>query len=212
MIEAVRLINAPLYSSLLRLCGRGKGAPSLLIRHGRALVLDLIGDVPAIHVFLVFHDARTFQPHSFHRMAIPESDANQTSRIGITGSPTWKGMIMRTLTTSAIIAVLSFGAPAFVQAQGAPSQSEAQTPPAQSSTTTIRSIQVVDVKELQPAVRSKVDEIVAQSSEQDLQSLRQSLDAAPAAVSALKAKNLTSSQVVAINISDGVLTIFAKTA
>lgn len=119
---------------------------------------------------------------------------------------------MRTLTTSAIIAVLSFGAPAFVQAQGAPSQSEAQTPPAQSSTTTIRSIQVVDVKELQPAVRSKVDEIVAQSSEQDLQSLRQSLDAAPAAVSALKAKNLTSSQVVAINISDGVLTIFAKTA
>lgn len=118
---------------------------------------------------------------------------------------------MRTLTTSAIIAVLSFGTPAFVHAQGAPSKSEAQTPPAQSSAT-IRSIQVVDVKELQPAVRSKVDEIVAQSSEQDLKSLRQSIDAAPAAVSALKAKGLSSSQVVAINVSDGVLTIFAKTA
>lgn len=102
------------------------------------------------------------------------------------------------------------GTPAFVQAQGAPSKSEAQTPPAQSSAT-IRSIQVVDVKELQPAVRTKVDEIVAQTSEQDLQSLRQSIDAAPAAVSALKAKGLSSSQVVAINVSDGVLTLFAKT-
>lgn len=67
------------------------------------------------------------------------------------------------------------------------------------------------MKELQPAVRTKVDEIVAQTSEQDLQSLRQSIDAAPAAVSALKAKGLSSSQVVAINVSDGVLTLFAKT-
>ena len=43
------------------------------------------------------------------------------------------------------------------------------TPPAQSSTV-IRSIQVVDLKELQPAVRSKVDDVVAQTSEEDLQS------------------------------------------
>ncbi|MDH2352389.1 hypothetical protein QCM80_17270 [Bradyrhizobium sp. SSUT112] len=100
---------------------------------------------------------------------------------------------------------------AFVQAQGASPQPRAQEPPAQSDTV-IRSIQVVDVKQLQPAVRSKVDEIVAQTSEEDLQSLRKSIDAAPAAVSALKAKGLSSSQVVAINIADGVLTMFAKTA
>ena len=66
---------------------------------------------------------------------------------------------MRIFTASVIIAVVSLGTPAFVQAQGAPSQSEAQTPPAQSSAV-IRSIQVVDLKELQPAVRSKVNEAV----------------------------------------------------
>ncbi len=118
---------------------------------------------------------------------------------------------MRTLTASAIIVALSLATPAFVQAQGAPSQPQAQTPPAQPSTI-IRSIQVVDVKELQPDVRSKVDEIVASTSQEDMQSLRKSIDATPAAASALKAKGLSSSQVVAINIADGVLTMFAKTA
>src|SRR6266852_7240427 len=103
---------------------------------------------------------------------------------------------MRIFTASVIIAAVSLGTPAFVQAQGAPSQSEAQTPPAQ-----IRSIQVVDLKELQPAVRSKVDDVVAQTSEEDLQSLRKSIDATPEAASALKAKGLSSLQVVAINIA-----------
>jgi hypothetical protein len=119
---------------------------------------------------------------------------------------------MRIFTASVIIAALSLGTPAFVQAQGAaPSQSEAQEPPAQSSTV-IRSIQVVDVKDLQPAVRSKIDEVVAQTSEEDLQSLRKSIDATPEAASALKAKGLSSLQVVAINIADGVLTLITKTA
>ena len=122
---------------------------------------------------------------------------------------------MRISTASVIIAaVVSLGAPAFVQAQGAPSQPEAQTspaPPAQSSTV-IRSVQVVEVKDLIPAVRSKVDDVVAHTSEKDLQSLRKSIDATPAAASALKAKGLSSSQVVAINIADGVLMLFAKTA
>jgi len=117
-------------------------------------------------------------------------------------------MTMRIFTASVIIAVLSLGTPAFVQAQGASSQ---KTPPAQSSPV-IRSIQVVDVKDLKPAVRSKVDEVVAHTSEEDLQSLRKSIDATPEAASALKAKGLSSSQVVAINLTDGVLTLFTKTA
>jgi Spy/CpxP family protein refolding chaperone len=119
-------------------------------------------------------------------------------------------MTMRIFTASVIIAAVSLGTPAFVQAQGAPSQSEAQKPPAQSSTV-MRSM-VVDVKDLQPAVRSKVDEIVAQTSEKEMQALRKSIDATPEAASALKAKGLSSAQVVAINIADGVLTLFAKTA
>ena len=120
-------------------------------------------------------------------------------------------MTMRIFTASAIIAALCLGTPAFVQAQGTPSQRGAESPPAQSGTV-IRTIQVVDVKELQPAVRSKVDEIISQTSDEDMQSLRKSIDATPQAVSALKAKGMTSSQVVAINIADGVLTMFTKTA
>jgi hypothetical protein len=118
---------------------------------------------------------------------------------------------MRIFTASVIIAALSIGAPAFVQAQGTSSQPEAQTPPDQSSTV-IRSIQVVDIKDLKPALRSKVDEVVAHTSEEDMQSLRKSIDATPEAASALKAKGLSSSQVIAINIVDGILTLFAKTA
>ena len=122
-----------------------------------------------------------------------------------------EGITMRIFTASLLIAAVSLGTPAFVQAQGTPSQPKAQTPAAQSSTA-IRSIQVVDVKDLKPAVRSKVDEIVAHTSEEDIQALRKSIDASPEAASALKAKGLSSSHVVAINIVDGVLTLFAKKA
>jgi hypothetical protein len=141
-------------------------------------------------------------------MATSESDANQISWIEAFPVKS-KGVSMRIVTASAIIVALSLGAPAFVQAQGAPSQSEAQPP---QSSTVIRSIQVVDVKDLQPAVRSKVDELVANTREEDIQSLRKSIDATPEAAAVLKAKGLSSSQVVAINIADGVLTMFAKTA
>jgi hypothetical protein len=118
---------------------------------------------------------------------------------------------MRIFTASVIIAALSLGTPAFVQAQGVSSQPQAQTPSDRSSTV-IRSIQVVDIKDLKPALRSKVDEVVAHTSEEDMQSLRKSIDATPEAASALKAKGLSSAQVVAINVADGVLTLFAKTA
>jgi hypothetical protein len=122
-------------------------------------------------------------------------------------------MTMRIFMAPVIVAALSLGTPAFAQAQGTPSQPEAQAQaPAAESSTVIRSIQVVDIKQLQPAVRSKVDEIVAQTSEEDIQALRKSIDATPEAASVLKAKGLSSSQVVAINIADGVLTMFAKTA
>ncbi|MBR0700458.1 hypothetical protein JQ599_11170 [Bradyrhizobium diazoefficiens] len=120
-------------------------------------------------------------------------------------------MPMRRFTASVIVAALSLGTPALVQAQGASPQAGTEQPSAQSSTV-IRSIEVVDVKELQPAVRAKVDELVAHTSDKDIQSLRQSIDATPQAASVLKAKGLSSSQVVAINIADGVLTMFTKTA
>jgi hypothetical protein len=120
-----------------------------------------------------------------------------------------KGVSMRIVTASVIIAALSLGGPAFAQTQGTPAQSATQPP---QSSTVIRSIQVVDVKDLQPAVRSKVDDLVANTREEDIQSLRKSIDESPEAAAVLKAKGLSSSQIVAINIADGVLTMFAKTA
>ena len=66
--------------------------------------------------------------------------------------------------------------------------------------------------DLTPEVRAKVDEIVAQTSEEELQSLRKSIDEIPETASALKEKGLNSSHVIAINIADGVLTMIAKTA
>jgi hypothetical protein len=126
-----------------------------------------------------------------------------------------KGMTMRISTASVIIAALSLGTPAFAQAQGAQPKSQAQSPSEQTPSDqsgVIRSIQVVNIKDLKPEVRSKVENVAAQASEDDLRSLRSSIDATPEAAAALNAKGLSSSQVVAINIVDGVLTIFAKTA
>ena len=125
---------------------------------------------------------------------------------------------MRIATASVIVAALTVAPLALVQAQGTqskapaktPAQEETQTPTDQS--TVIRAIQVVDVKDLKPEVRSKIEDVAAKTSEDDLRSLRSSIDATPEVVSALKAKGLSSSQVVAINIVDGVLTLFAKTA
>ena len=117
---------------------------------------------------------------------------------------------MRISKASVIVAALSLGTPAWVQAQGAQPKALPQAESDQS--TVIRSIQVVDVKDLKPEVRSKVEDAVATISEDDLQKLRDSIDTTPEAVSALKAKGLSSSQVVAITVANGVLTIFARTA
>jgi hypothetical protein len=128
-------------------------------------------------------------------------------------------MTMRNFTASVMIATLSLvslGIPAFVQAQGATPQAQAQESPKQESPAqsdaVIRAVQVVDIKQLQPEVRAKVDEIVAQTSEDELRSLRKSIEEIPETVSALKEKGLNSSHVIAINIADGVLTMIAKTA
>jgi Spy/CpxP family protein refolding chaperone len=119
---------------------------------------------------------------------------------------------MRIFTAAIIIAALSLGTPAFVQAQGtAASQPEARTPPDQSSAV-IRSIQIVDVRDLKPAARSKVNDIISHTSDEEMQSLRKSIDANPKVAAALKAKGLNSSHVVAINVADGVLTMFTRTA
>ncbi|MHC2331370.1 hypothetical protein [Bradyrhizobium sp. USDA 4454] len=119
-------------------------------------------------------------------------------------------MRIRISTASIIVAALSLGTPAWAQVQGTqpntPSQAQSEQP------ATIKTIQVVDVKELKPEVRSRVEAVIAKASEEDLKSLRGSIDASTEATSALKAKGLSSAQVVAVNLSNGILTLFTKLA
>jgi hypothetical protein len=117
---------------------------------------------------------------------------------------------MRISTASVIVAALSLGTPVLAQAQGAQPKAAPQTQSEES--TVVRSIQVVDMKDLKPEVRSKIEDVISKASEDDLRKLRGSIDATPEVVSALKARGLSSSQVVAVNLADGILTIFAKTA
>jgi hypothetical protein len=119
-------------------------------------------------------------------------------------------MTMRISAASVIIAALSLVTPALVQAQSAQPGAETQTPSDQAPV--IRSIQVVNLNDVKPEVRLKVENVAAQMNEDSLRSLRKSIDATPQAAAALKASGLNSSQVVAINVADGILTIFAKTA
>jgi len=104
----------------------------------------------------------------------------------------------------------------FAMAQTSPAPSQSQTSQSQTESQeglAIRSIQVVDVEELNADVRSKVDALVASSKQEDIKSLHDSIDAIPQAVSALKAKGRVTAQVVAINVDkDGVLTMFTKKA
>jgi hypothetical protein len=115
---------------------------------------------------------------------------------------------MRTMTALALAASLSLGTPALVMAQGsAPTESAAPK-----STVQINKIQVIDVKTLPDAVKTQVDEVVSKTSDEDMKGLRASIDASPAAANALKEKGVSSAQVVAVNIADGVLTMFTKAA
>jgi hypothetical protein len=115
---------------------------------------------------------------------------------------------MRTFTLSAALAVLLAGSPlAAAQTSPAPSQSQTKS----DEGVAIRSIQVIDVEELKADVRSQVDALVSHTKQEEIKSLRASLEAIPEAVSALKAKGRNSAQVVAINIDkEGVLTMFTK--
>ena len=124
---------------------------------------------------------------------------------------------MRTFALPTVAALLLAGSPALALAQATPAPSHSQAAPqsetAPQQSVTIRSIQVVDVEELQADMRSKLDALVANTKEDEIKSLRESIDATPAAVSALKAKGRTSAQVVAINVDDnGILTMFTKKA
>lgn len=90
-------------------------------------------------------------------------------------------------------------------------QTEAPAPmqePAQTQAPTIENVEVVALQELPEADQARVNEAAAQTTEADLQSLRQSIDASAEASAALVAEGLTSESVIAVSMgSDGTLTL-----
>jgi hypothetical protein len=118
------------------------------------------------------------------------------------------------------LAILAAGA-ALLAAPAAYAQQEPATPPAASpapaapqapsAAPTVKSVTVVDIKELPAATQTQVDTIVKQTSATDLAALRNSIDASPEIRSALEAKGVTSAQVIAASMAqDGALTLVTR--
>lgn len=106
----------------------------------------------------------------------------------------------------------------FVSAAGAqerpttpPTGNAPAAPSAQPAQPTIQSVKIVDIKELPETTQTQVNEVVAKTSDADLQKLRSTVDATPEVKSALEAKGMSSAQVVAFSMgNDGVLTLITK--
>lgn len=107
----------------------------------------------------------------------------------------------------AAVATLGLQAPVVAQAP-APAPSEAPrpaTPPA------ITSVNVVDLDELPEATKTEVNKALASRTADDLQKLRNAVEAAPEIRSALEAKGLSSRDVIVAQVSQtGTLTLVTK--
>ena len=121
---------------------------------------------------------------------------------------------MRKMTILAAGAALAFATAASAQQNPAPTPAEpsrSAAPAAPSAAPAIKTISVVEIEQLPEATKAQVEAIVAKRSDADLQKLRGSIDATPAAKSALEAQGLTSAAVVAASMgSDGALTLITK--
>lgn len=86
-------------------------------------------------------------------------------------------------------------------------------PPAASGEATpqIQRVNVVDVSELPQDTQKQVEQVVAQSTAENLKQLQSSVEATPAAKAALEEKGATSAQVVATSMgTDGTLTLITR--
>jgi hypothetical protein len=121
---------------------------------------------------------------------------------------------MRKIMILAAGAALAFATAATAQQQPAspPTQPAAPAAPqAPSAAPGFQSISIVDIEQLPAETKARVNEVVAQRSDADLQKLRGSIDATPEVKSALEAKGLTSAEVIAASMgNDGALTLITK--
>jgi hypothetical protein len=120
-------------------------------------------------------------------------------------------MIMRVLTTFTVFAGLVLASPTYAQSQSPqPQPNQSQAPDARPSER-FTEVEIIDMKDLPPDVQTQVNNVVAKMQAEELSALRNTIDTIPQATSALKAKGLSSSQVVAISLDDrGTLTLITK--
>jgi hypothetical protein len=92
-----------------------------------------------------------------------------------------------------------------------PAPPPAGGPRAPSAAPAIKSVSIIDIEDLQEAAKTQVNQAVATRTADQLQKLRNAIEAAPALKSALEAKGLSSRDVVVAQIDDdGELTIVTK--
>jgi len=123
---------------------------------------------------------------------------------------------MRMITIAAVgaAAILAGGA----NAQAPATERPAAKPPASSqeapaSAPTITSVKVVELDELPEATKAQVNQLVATRTADELQKLREAIEAAPAVKSAVEAKGFSSRDVVLAQVNnDGELTIVTRKA
>lgn len=101
-----------------------------------------------------------------------------------------------------------------VGAAAAQDQSPSISPPDASGLqdpSAIRNAIVIERRSLPPRLRVQVDSAVAQTSPDDLQQLRRSIETIPAATRALQARGMNSAAIIAVALDeDGDLTLIAE--
>jgi hypothetical protein len=108
---------------------------------------------------------------------------------------------MRILTTFVICAAASVAAPIYAQAENEhPPTNELPGDPQVRHT--VPNVAIIDMNALPLEVKMQVNAKIAQMSEDDMQTLRSSIDATPEASSALREKGLGSAEVIATLVDD----------
>jgi uncharacterized membrane protein len=112
---------------------------------------------------------------------------------------------MRILTTLVICAAASLAAPVYAQTENErPPASELQDAPQLRPT----AVAIIAMNALPVEVQMQLKAKIAQTSKDDMQALRRSIDATPEASSALKSEGLSSAEVIAALVDDeGKLTL-----
>lgn len=116
---------------------------------------------------------------------------------------------MRNLARAACLSLALLAGAVAAQAQSPPLPSP--DAPGLQDPSAVRNATVIERRSLPPQLRVQVDSAVAQASPDDLQQLRDTVAAIPAATRALQARGMNAAAVIAVAVDeDGDLTLIAE--